>query len=330
MKRTLSLVVAACLAGACTSGASPSSGSSSPAAATTEPTRAPTPTPTLAPGVLEVFDIGFRPSAILAAGDVIWAEDHARTNKVYAVDPETGKTVATIELRRPCDLALGFDRVWAADIDRGLLTWIDPKTMKLGGKISGLAGPCGPQVIGDSIWAAVNNGVARIDPATSKVTVTELGGAAFPGTGEPIWAVKFGSGELIRIDGATGKAAITIPPPGGTNEGTPTVTAFGSVWVGNSSAGRMYRLDPMTGEIDAEIPNTSPTRMLATEDAVWLTNYPAGVVQRIDPTTNEIAFTAKLGGNMNGITEGFGSIWAADTLAGLLYRIDPAAASGAP
>jgi hypothetical protein len=55
---------------------------------------------------------------------------------------------------------------------------------------------------------------------------------------------------------------------------------------------------------------------------VWTTSYPLGVVERIDPATNEIVFRAKLGGNLNGITEGFGAIWVVDTRSGILYRID--------
>ena len=51
------------------------------------------------------------------------------------------------------------------------------------------------------------------------------------------------------------------------------------------------------------------------------------MVERIDPATNEVVFHVRLGGNLNGITEGFGGIWVADTASGILYRID-AAASG--
>jgi hypothetical protein len=61
-----------------------------------------------------------------------------------------------------------------------------------------------------------------------------------------------------------------------------------------------------------------------------LTSFDEGVVERIDPKTNEVAFRAQLGGNLNGITEGFGGIWVTDTGQGRIYQIDPAATGVAP
>ena len=60
---------------------------------------------------------------------------------------------------------------------------------------------------------------------------------------------------------------------------------------------------------------------------VWLTSYPVGVVERIDPATNTVVFHTEPGGTLNGIAEGFGSIWVAVTGSKLLYRFDPAATS---
>jgi streptogramin lyase len=79
------------------------------------------------------------------------------------------------------------------------------------------------------------------------------------------------------------------------------------------------------GRLEAEIEASRPTRFLATADSLWLTSYPEGVVERIDPGTNEVVFHARLGGNLNGITEGDGAIWVGDTALGKLFRVDPAA-----
>ena len=63
---------------------------------------------------------------------------------------------------------------------------------------------------------------------------------------------------------------------------------------------------------------------------MWLTSYPNGVIERIDPTSNQVVFRTKPGGTLNGITEGYGSIWVAETGTGRLYRVDPAATGLAP
>ena len=58
---------------------------------------------------------------------------------------------------------------------------------------------------------------------------------------------------------------------------------------------------------------------------MWLTSYNGGTISRIDPATNTVVFQAYLNGAINGITEGLGGIWVADTSNGRLYLIDPSA-----
>jgi streptogramin lyase len=277
-----------------------------------------------------MFDLASRPSGILAAGDVIWAEDHAQTNRVYAIDPETGKTLAAINVTRPCDLAATPGSVWVADLDGDRLIRIDVTTRKADGEVPGLRGPCGPQVSAGVIWLAVDDGLARVDPKTGKVATTKLGGGAFPGAGEPLWAAKYESGELLRVDPKTGEVKRTIPPPGGAVEGPPVAVGFQALWFGNGSNRRVYRLDPVSGAVKAEIATSMPARLMVTAESVWLTSYNEGVVERIDPATDTVVYRARLGGNINGITEGFGSVWVSDTGRGRLYRLDPAATGVEP
>jgi streptogramin lyase len=277
-----------------------------------------------------VFDLGYSPSGITATDDLLWLEDHAVNNKVYAFDPETGETRATIDVTRPCDIVAAFDRIWVADLDAGELVWIDPATLAIGGSVDGFQGPCGVQAVDGAIWLAVDTGLARVDPGSEDVVTTELGDAAFPGTGKPLWAALYSTGDLVPIDTATGHAGEITPYPDGPSEGPPLATGFGSLWVGSGARDRLYRLDAKTGEVEAEIEVVTPTRLLVTDDAVWTSSYPQGVVGRIDPETNEVVFRAALGGTLNGITAGFGSIWVADTANGLLYRIDPTASGMAP
>lgn len=76
--------------------------------ASEEPTASPTIAPSLAAGVTLAFDLPFAPSGIEFDGHLLWAEDHAQTNAVYALDPVTGETVFTIDVDRPCDVVTGF------------------------------------------------------------------------------------------------------------------------------------------------------------------------------------------------------------------------------
>jgi len=207
--------------------------------------------------------------------------------------------------------------------------WIDPASKEVGGEVPGLHGACGVQAVDGALWVAVNDGLARVDPSTGAVTTKKLGGSAFPGAGDPLWAAGYDSGDLLRVDTTSLDVKRTVDHPGGAKEGPPLANGFGSLWVGGSPD-RVYRLDPKTGAVGAEIAATQATRLLVTADAVWLTSYPNGVIERIDPTSNQVVFRTKPGGTLNGITEGFGSIWVAETGTGRLYRVDPAATGLAP
>lgn len=343
MRQGIGLAVTASLMlVACSGPSSPGSGAVSPSISerptsspTSVPSRAresklPVSTPTLAPGVIAVFNLRFRPSAIVNDGALLWAEDHASTNRIYAVDPATGETKASIDVTRPCDLAVAFDRIWVADLDAGRLLWIDPTTQDIGGEVPGLHGPCGVQAVDGALWMVVEEGLARVDPVTGSVTTAKLaGGGAFPGAGTPFWAASYTSGDLLRVDTTSMDVERTVAHPAGNTEGPPVAAGFGALWVGGSPD-HVYRLDAKSGAVEAEIASAQATRLLVTADAVWLTSYPNGVVERIDPTSNEVVFRAKLGGNLNGITEGLGSIWVAETGTGRLYRLDPAATGLAP
>jgi streptogramin lyase len=178
-------------------------------------------------------------------------------------------------------------------------------------------------VVDGALWSVVDEGLARMDLATETVVTIELGGGAFPGSGSPLWATRYDTGDLIRIDTTTGEPQLTIANPGGVAEGPSAAAGFDSVWVGGSN--RVYRLDPASGAVIAEIETAVVARLLVSATGVWVTSYDRGVVERIDPATNQVVFRAQLGGNPNGIAEGLGSIWVADTGRGLMFRIDPAA-----
>jgi streptogramin lyase len=315
----------ACGGPATTGGSSPATTRGSPTAG---PTVAPanSVSPTLPPGILAKLTLDSPPSGIVAAGDYIWFEDHARTNAVYAIDPETGETAGSVQLVRPCDFVQVGDVLWTADLDASKLVAIDLETFEIVREAPGLAGPCGPVFTGGSIWLTVTEGLARVDPEDGTSTMTELdGGGAFPGTGKPLWAATYGSGDLHRINLETGASVLDIPSPGGQSEFSHLAIGFDSLWLGNEGTKKLYRLDPTTGEILAETPIATPARILVTADSVWVTSYTGGMVERVDPTTNEVVYRVRLGGNINGLAEGFGSIWVGDTLTSLLYRIDPAA-----
>ena len=317
-------VVVALIAAACGGGTGADTTTTTAATTTTAGS---TTTTTLPAGVTALLDLDHYPSGILVDGDVIWTEDHAQTGRVYAVDPTTGESLAVIPVSRPCDVVATPGRIWVAELAGGKISWIDTTTREVGGAVSGVAGPCGLQFTDGALWFTVDGGLARLDLESEEVTVNETRGA-FPGSGLPLWAADFGDGTLIRIDTATGEIELTVPHPGGPIEGPPVAAGFDSLWVGGADA--LFRLDPVTGEVVAEIPVAWPSRLLVTANSIWLTSFDRGVVERIDPVTNTVVFHVDLGGSPNGIAFGFDSVLVSDTLRGRIYFFDPAATGVTP
>lgn len=135
-----------------------------------------------------------------------------------------------------------------------------------------------------------------------------------------VWAS--GDQEIVRIDVATGEtSSIPVPIPAGSWSGL--VLAEGDLWVGHYNAGVVYRIDPDTDEIVAEIDvGSEAVSLTAVPEGVWVRTV-GGVTweaHRIDPASNEVAVTVDGG---NAISAGHGSVWFSQRGADRIIRADP-------
>lgn len=127
---------------------------------------------------------------------------------------------------------------------------------------------------------------------------------------------------VVVIDPATNETR-EIPVPVGAGDWAGLTFAEGDLWVGAWRDGTVYRVDPGSGEITAEID--------VGLEAVSLTTAPSGVwvrtdgdvtwqAERIDPATNEVVATADAG---NSIAYGHGSLWYSQRGGDRILRADP-------
>jgi YVTN family beta-propeller protein len=145
-------------------------------------------------------------------------------------------------------------------------------------------------VEGGSVWVTNSTGAVRIDATTNEV----------------IASVEIGSGN----DALEGIAANTS-----------------GVWVTNFDTNLVYRINPESNEVVAEIPvGLNPGGVAATDDAVWVANHRSGSVSRIDPVSNEVVATIVVGrrgpSGPQGIAVGLGSVWVSVPNTGSVVRID--------
>jgi streptogramin lyase len=85
------------------------------------------------------------------------------------------------------------------------------------------------------------------------------------------------------------------------------------------------RIDPVAGKVITSIDvESGPQLMLAASGGVWVSNTDAPAVQRIDPQTNTVGAPLEDAGTTpDGLVELDGAVWVASDSGPQLHRIDP-------
>lgn len=209
---------------------------------------------------------------------------------------------------------------------------IDATSDKVVDQIPVGSDPADVSAAGGRVWVANagDNTVSRIDQRTRRVTATVAPGTAVNGmtAGEgAVWTSDVRRGIVSRIDPVLRRVDRSIRVRSGDRYFTPLrspiVTAAGSIWLGiTSDFGRLARIDPNQGTIQARIPVASGTGGIAAgEGAIWLTS--GDTVARIDPTVNGVVTAIPVGRGASAVAAGEGGVWVADTLDNAVVRIDP-------
>jgi YVTN family beta-propeller protein len=144
------------------------------------------------------------------------------------------------------------------------------------------------------------------------VLVASSGGRAEPPVipGDSVGALSPAAG-LIRAVVPLGTAPSAV------------VAGDGAVWVANSNAGTVARIDPETRSAVETIPvGTAPSGLAVGGGAVWVANNYDGTVSRIDPTVDRVVQTIAVGNAPTGVAVGEGSVWVANSSDGTLSQID--------
>ncbi len=234
----------------------------------------------------------------LAAGaGAVWLSDPPGA-RIYRLDPDSGDTVATVRVPQgPCEATdVGFGALWTATCERP--------------------------------------GLARIDPATDRVTgharlsiPTEQDGEASVGAGAgAIWLVVGGPGcgscRVAGVHPRSLKVVARIP----VRDGSAAVRfGEGAVWVTNPARNLVQKIDPRRNHVVATTHVGPEARFFAVgEGGVWTLNQGDGSVTRLDPTTGAVTATipAEVTGGGGDMTTGGGFVWARGS-GYLLTRIDP-------
>lgn len=113
------------------------------------------------------------------------------------------------------------------------------------------------------------------------------------------WGTIIPSGTVVRYDLAAGRET-GRKVLGGQTEAIALAPDGSALWVGANQAGKVYRLDPTTLEVEAEVATGSvPIRVAAHPDGKWVvsSNFAEGGLTVIDTATNAAARSVRVSGD---------------------------------
>ncbi|MEO5941331.1 MAG: hypothetical protein ABIZ72_10010 [Candidatus Limnocylindrales bacterium] len=231
---------------------------------------------------------------LAASATGLWLTDWS-ANRLYRLDPQTLRTVATIVPAATSKGVIATDAaVWIANTRGGSVERIDPATNNVTAELPlGRIGPSGPNWLTrgfGSIWVGIPNAsiVARINERTnvteSTITVSSpaspCGGMA--ATTTAIWITSCdGSNFLTQIDPVTNKVVGTIDLA---NRGYGITVIGDRPWTAPND-GQIVRIDPASHAVDRVVSPGPAFKgggdIVVGAGSVWVSDWSANRVLRL-------------------------------------------------
>jgi DNA-binding beta-propeller fold protein YncE len=228
-------------------------------------------------------------SGVAVGEGSVWVTS-PRTGRVLRIDPASGRIVQTVAVGgHPGAIVLAGGRAWVADEEGAGVTAIN--------------------VSGGRVFKR------GIDPHSAPL---RLGGGA-----GGVWVSSASTGTVRRI----GLRTVEPGPPIPAGRGPAGVTVGGGlVWVANSRADRVSRIDPSTRSLFGEPISVGerPGGIDAGTSTVWVANTVSGTVTRLDIESGEpIGDPVAVGAAPGAIAVGKEAVWVANNGDGTVTRIEP-------
>jgi YVTN family beta-propeller protein len=202
--------------------------------------------------VVATIPLDVTPHFIALGEGALWVLS-ADNNAVLRVDTDTNQVVATISLSHPLSIAVGEGSVWVSNgpstspsgpVTRTVAE-IDPATNTIVGTFGIDQNTIYIAAGAGAVWVdnGINNEVLRIDPETYETTarVHVVLGAVMTISGGMIWGHNGSLRTVTEIDPATNTIVATFPSGG---LGGPIAVADGVIWIADTTADRVIRVDP--------------------------------------------------------------------------------------
>ena len=249
------------------------------------------------------------------------------TNSVARIGAPDGSLELSEPLgQRPGASAIGFESLWIAEPDRGVVARLDLDDGQVTDTIPVGTSPAGVAVGESSVWVtnAGDGTVDRIAPDTNDVTQTLDAGIGPSGiaVGDGVlWVADTIGSQLLRVDPTKAKADPEIVPLAG----QPSGVAFtpSGVWVSVAPAS-VARVDPMDPSVTfTQSVGNGPRAILSAFGSIWVANHIDGTVTRLEPSSGRVVATIPVGDGPNALGAAEGTLWVANELGDSIASIDP-------
>jgi peptide/nickel transport system substrate-binding protein len=248
----------------------------------------------LAAGVL-VVAILYRPPPPTVSADPL----SQLSPGLSILDGATGRVIShipTSAIKSPGDPLYVNGKFWVTNLEPYYLVEVDAKTGKVGRTIAPALPCCG-------------------------------GGAI---DGDTMWVTDFEHPVVVKIHIPSGREVDRFDLTDQLHDSAPDgfssiVVADGSLWLAGKDRGKVFRVNPANGKLQADVSEVYGSWVLAaSQDAVWAASF--GGLDRIDPATNAVVHTdVSAGIGLGGaITTGAGFAWTANESRGVVYKVDAA------
>jgi DNA-binding SARP family transcriptional activator/outer membrane protein assembly factor BamB len=267
--------------------------------------------------IVDSIEVGPEPGQVrVVDGDVFVSS--VRDKTLSRIDADTGEVLTSGEHAVGPGIAAAGGQLWVGSESRAELTRVNPDSLTAIERIAldrfpGELLHALPALGAGSLWVS-----EHAPPAVSRYSLRthrlirryELGLYDFPtdvavGAGAA-WIGLYLSGELLRIDAATGATRrIDVGP----SANGPAV-GFGSVWIASGEDGTVWRLNALTEKVESVIDVGDGMFELAVgAGSVWVGDYCGGAVARIDPETNEVVARIETGFVPRWLAVGGDHVW---------------------
>jgi virginiamycin B lyase len=292
---------------------------------------------------LPAIKVGDSPDGVAVARGVVWTAN--RDGTLTRIDSNTG-TSRRIPLgigKRLDSVAIGGGWVWVTGEADGKVARIDERSasvvdrIAVGGQPKGLAIGAGAAWVANCRDGTVVRIPLRPGSSPSRIPVGGRPRSVAVAAGRVYVAVRPSyAGCGGRAPGAVGHVAVfnaagTRSPTSLMRVGDPSdlVLTKRWLWVADRSQNRVVRVDPASGDIDAELGGIDRelTSIAADENGVWALSRnehtKVGHVTRIDPATAErVGNPIRLGGDPHELAVRGGRVWVTQSTADKITPFD--------